>query len=376
MYRCLALLACLPACAAVVEDGEHVDDDMTQLMEEAYEHQDDTVFDDGCSGVKVPDRSGFAKRVVLTFDDGPNPATTPTVIETLHRHHAPATFFINGSRLATSGAPELAAQIAADPDFILANHSQNHRNLATVSASTFASEVDRTTDLIVAAGETPKYFRFPFGSATCAYAAGVRQRRYIVTGWHIDSADWCFATTGGARCPESTFRYVPDQYRSDMRGYILSQVREMNGGILLMHDIHRSSADALDGILTALEAEGFTFVRLDDASMLPVLNGAPPPPRTWIGDACSTDAQCTFAGGFCVEDGAGGGVCTQACTSTCPDMGGYPLTRCVAAPSPDDPGQTTNLCTVSCTAGQCRAGLSCQTLTRPTGASADVCWLE
>lgn len=358
------------SCSAVVEG-----DDMTQLMEDAHDQQDDAVFDDGCSGVKVPDRTGFAKRVVLTFDDGPNPATTPSVIETLHRHHAPATFFINGSRLQAAGAPELAAHIAADPDFILGNHSQNHLNLATVSATKFAYEVDTTTQGLVAAGETPKFFRFPFGSATCAYAAAVRQRRYTVVGWHIDSADWCFATTGGARCPASTFRYVDDQYRDDMQGFILSQIRAMNGGIILMHDIHASTARALDGILTALEAEGYTFARLDDATVLPRLNGAPPPPQRWIGDACSTDTDCNFAGGFCVEDGAGGGACTQTCTSTCPDMGGYPLTRCVAAPSPDNPGETTNLCTVSCTAGQCRTGLSCETLTRPTGTTADVCWL-
>jgi peptidoglycan/xylan/chitin deacetylase (PgdA/CDA1 family) len=374
--RHLALLLCLPGCAAMI-DGDGHDEDETELFETAYEQQDDAVFDTSCSGVRVPDRNGFNKRVALTFDDGPNPATTPIVIDTLRRHDAPAAFFINGSRLATAGATELAQQIAADDNFILANHSQNHLNLATVSSATFASEVDRPTASIAAAGENPRYFRFPFGSATCAYAAGVRQRRYVVTGWHIDSADWCFATTGGARCPSSTFRYVPDQYREDMQGYILSQIRAMNGGILLMHDIHASTANALEGILTALEAEGYTFGRLDDLTFLPQLNGATPPPEKWIGDACTADAQCNFDGGFCVDpDGAGGGVCTQACTSTCPDRGGYPLTRCVAAPSPDDPTQTMNVCTVSCTAGQCRDGLSCEPLPRPTGVTADVCWLD
>jgi len=370
----LALLGCLPACAAVVDAGDPGEDDPTSLFEQAYEQQGDASFDNGCSGVRVPDRSGFAKRVALTFDDGPNPATTPSVIETLHRHHAPATFFINGARLAVAGAPALAQQIAADPDFILGNHSQNHKNLATVSADVFASEVDRTTELISAAGEIPKYFRFPFGSATCGYAAAIRQRRYIVTGWHIDSADWCFASTGGARCPSSTFRYVDDRYREDMKGFIMSQLRSNNGGIILMHDIHASTAAALDGILTALENEGFTFVRLDDVGALPLLNGAPPPPQKWIGDACATDSECNFDGGFCIEDPASGGVCTQACTTSCPDKGGYPLTRCVAAPSPDDPSQTTNVCAVSCTAGQCRPGLACEPLIRTNGATADVCW--
>jgi peptidoglycan/xylan/chitin deacetylase (PgdA/CDA1 family) len=369
--RHLALLLAVTGCF----DGGHDDEDETSLFEQAYEQQGDGKFDGGCSGVRVPDRGGFAKRVVLTFDDGPNPATTPQVIETLHRHGAPATFFINGSRLATGGATELARQIAADPDFILANHSQNHRNLATVSAEVFASEVDRTAEAIVAAGATPRYFRFPFGSATCAYAAAIRERHNIVTGWHIDSADWCFATTGGASCPRSTFQYVPDQYRDDMQGYILSQLRAQDGGILLMHDIHGATANALDGILTALVAEGFTFARLDDPGVLPRLNEAAPAAQRWIGDPCTIDTECAFANGFCVEDIGGGGVCTQACTTSCPDRDDHPMTRCVAAPSPDDPQQTMNVCTVMCTDGQCAAGLTCETLPRTNGTSADVCWL-
>ena len=53
--------------------------DDTELFEQAYEEAQRQGKEDGtdCSGVRVPDRTGFNKRIALTFDDGPNPATTP-----------------------------------------------------------------------------------------------------------------------------------------------------------------------------------------------------------------------------------------------------------------------------------------------------------
>jgi len=270
----LAVLA--TACLADEEIDTHADDG--SLYEQAYEEGQAEGKTDGtdCSGVRIPDRNGFAKRIALTFDDGPNPATTPAVIEVLHEHHAPATFFNNGVRYGTAGATQVAAQIAADPDFILANHSQNHLNLAQQSLDKVTSEVDRTDGLLRAAGETPKFFRFPFGSATCSYMKLVRSKGYIVTGWHIDSADWCYAA-GGGTCKKSTFKYVDDALRDNMLGYILAQAKSTGGGILLMHDIHANTAAHLDEILTALEQHGFTFVRIDDIAAFPKLNAPPAP---------------------------------------------------------------------------------------------------
>ena len=60
--------------------------------------------------------------------------------------------------------------------------------------------------------------------------------------------------------------------RNDMQAYVLSQVRATGGGVILFHDIHQNTADHLDAILTALEAEGVTFVRLDDSAVFPKLN--------------------------------------------------------------------------------------------------------
>jgi peptidoglycan/xylan/chitin deacetylase (PgdA/CDA1 family) len=323
--------------AGCVDEDEHGEDG--PLFEAAYEEGQEPGKEDGtdCSGVRVPDRSGFAKRVALTFDDGPNPATTPKVIEVLKRHNAPATFFTNGSRYGSQAAKDIAAQIAADPDFILANHSQSHKNLAQQSAATVASEIDRTDALITAAGGTPKYFRFPFGSSTCSTMGQVRSRGHISTGWHVDSADWCYAA-GGGYCKASTFRYVPDNMRGDMTAYVMSQVASTGGGIILFHDIHPSTANSLDGILTALENAGYTFVRLDDTAVFPKLHGTAPQPQKFVGDVCTTDAQCAFTASGKAGRCHPAGFCTISCAGSCPDLPGKAPTFCIADASAADAG--------------------------------------
>ena len=308
-------------------------DDDTFLFEAAYEESLVEPKDDGsdCSGVRVPDRPGFGKRVALTFDDGPNPATTPKILEVLRAHDAPATFFTNGSRYSAPGAKAIAAEIAADPLFILANHSQRHIDLARQSAATVGSEIAGTDALIRAAGEIPRYFRFPFGSATCASKQAAQARGYLVTGWHVDSADWCYAAGNGV-CKPATFRYVPDNMRSDMRAYVLQQVRANSGGIVLFHDVHASTANALDGILTMLEDEGYSFVRLDDVAVFPKLHGMAPPPviTKFIGDACDTDATCGFQAAGQRGRCHAAKFCTVSCAGACPDAIGKAPTFCIA----------------------------------------------
>jgi peptidoglycan-N-acetylglucosamine deacetylase len=378
----VALAAALAAvasagCATAGEEPDHHEATEGDLFAEAWsENQNPKSDASTCSGVVVPDRGPFGKQVALTFDDGPNPVTTRQVMATLRAHRAPATFFINGNRVQSAETRELAAEIAADPLFILANHSHSHPDLRTLSAAGRAEQIDRTTEVIRAAGEAPRYFRFPFGAATCDSAAQVRQRGYAVTGWHVDTADWCFQA-GGGRCPEATFKHVPAQFRGDMVGFTMSQVRARQGGVILFHDIHGNTANQLEAILAALEAEGYGFVGLDDASRFPLLNGGvAPPPGPFIGDPCDGDDDCGFAGGFCVGDDGEVGRCTQACTTSCPDRSGKPTTRCVLAADPDAPADGESpLCLLECgPGGSCPAPLACGTLTSPGGTPRQVCW--
>lgn len=340
----MTLVSVLSAAACTDEECTTEDchlEEEADLFEQAYEEGQEPGKEDGtdCSGVRVPDRTGFNKRIALTFDDGPNPATTPRVLEVLAAHNAPATFFINGSRLGAPGAKEIAASIAANPMHILANHSQRHKNLAQESAATVTSEIMSTDAGIRAAGETPRYFRFPFGSSTCATMQQVKSRGYISTGWHIDSADWCFAAGGGV-CKKTTFKYVPDDMRNDMGAYVMSQVRATNGGVVLFHDIHPSTANALDAILTTLEDAGYTFVRLDDHATFPKLNGVAATPTRFIGDKCTTNAECGFSANGQVGRCHPAGFCTTSCQGSCPDLGDRAPTFCIA----DTSGTSAGIC--------------------------------
>ncbi|MFZ4736305.1 MAG: polysaccharide deacetylase family protein [Bradymonadia bacterium] len=350
----IAAAFAVAGCADAESDHTHDEATETSAFEQAYLEKDDAKQDgSNCSGVRVPDRNGFGKRIALTFDDGPNPETTPLIIETLRKYGAPAAFFINGSKARGEAEQALLQEMVADPDFIVANHTWSHENLAEVSRTEVGRQIDRTQAIIDAAGEETNYFRFPYGSSTCATAEAVRSRGLTITGWHIDSADWCYAKNDGY-CAPRTFRYVDSAFRRDMAGYVMSQVRSTQGGVLLFHDIHGYTAATLDGLLAQLVSEGFTFTSLDDTSTFPRLNGttAPPVVTKFIGDVCVTDGDC----GFSIWNEAGkchaAGFCTIPCEGYCPDQSGKAATFCV-----QDPLQTvpTGICVPQATSanGHC-----------------------
>ena len=333
IVRILGLVSVIAAVATacVVEEESHDDHDHTSDSDEwndVYEQNTGGKADSlACSGVKVPDSSGFGGRVALTFDDGPNTTSTVQVLDTLRAHGIQGTFFINGSRVKGAVEKAVLARIL-DEGHILANHSHEHKNLRKLTIPQVDSQIERTQAIIVEAGETRRYMRFPFGSAGCAAAQHVRDGGYTITGWHVDTADWCFASgTGGVgHCAKSTFKYVPDNFRDDMAAFTLSQVRKYNGGIVLYHDIHQNTANSLEGIINSLKSEGYTFTNIDDTDTFPRLNGLTPP---FVGDSCATDTECSFEGGTCAVNPSGG-FCTVACEGYCPDASGKAATFCAS----------------------------------------------
>lgn len=312
----------LGSCAFEMEHEDLSDEEIGDLFEEA--HESAGKGDSSCSGVTPPDSGSFGKKVALTFDDGPNAATTPQIMEILRRHNAPATFFINGSRVTGTTEQNILEDMVDDPLFLVANHTWSHPQMTSLSSSSAASQIDRNTTVIAAAGETAKFFRFPYGAASCSLVSTVKGRGYAVTGWHIDSADWCYAS-GGGYCKASTFQYVPTSYRGDLKGYVLSQLGTRQGGIILFHDIHSNTANNLEAILTAIEAQGYRFVALNDATTFPLLNGKTP---GFIGDRCSTSSDCGYST-YCHS----AGFCSKSCAGYCSDLAGKAPTFCTDDPS-------------------------------------------
>jgi len=319
--------------------------DDVESLEDAWEelHSGTT---SGCSGVVPPDGGPFGMKVALTFDDGPDLSDTPRVLDTLAAHGAKGTFFVNGRQINSDADHELLHRMVSD-GHIVANHSQNHVNSVSVSLSSWQGEVEQThwilEDILGEHDQVPTYFRFPYGSADCSTHGAVTDLGYRVVGWHIDSADWCFqSSTGGyGHCSSSTFAHVPDAYRDDFIGFTLHQAASRDGGILLFHDVHSYTVESLDALLSALEANGYTFTTLDDVDTFPRLNGITPPRGPWIGDPCSTNEDCDFSAdgfyGYChtwVDPAAeeDHGFCALTCDGYCPDAPDTAPSFCVATP--------------------------------------------
>jgi peptidoglycan/xylan/chitin deacetylase (PgdA/CDA1 family) len=307
------------------------------------------IVDGKADGYGVPASLGLDKDhiIYLTFDDGPSPAYTARVLDILAAHHAHATFFITGQSIAGNEALLVRER---DAGHIVGNHQWQH---VVATQSQFRGFVTREREALHGVvGDMPMFFRYPYGAMaswkeTILHAEGYPDGG---VGWDIDSLDWDFGPDERASRPE-----VPAAYRTDFEGYVLFRVEQRGGGVILMHDIQSITAKHLDSILTKLEARGYTFGEL-------------PRKRGFIGDACAADDDCPFAGGLCV-----GGLCTQPCTSTCPDRAGYPTTRCARVPDGD--GASVDMCALDCATSACRApGATCTAAASPSGAARHVCW--
>ena len=125
--------------------------------------------------------------VALTFDDGPDPATTPQVLELLAKHHARATFFVIGEKALAH--PELLRRIR-DAGHEVATHGFRHDWRAILTPDRARAQVQRGIDSVLAAlGTLPKFFRPPYGVATPALAVALRCSSIAVVGWSVRTHD-------------------------------------------------------------------------------------------------------------------------------------------------------------------------------------------
>ena len=187
------------------------------------------------------------KYVALTFDDGPSDDVTPNILKTLKKYDAKATFYM----LSNSAAryPEIAKQVA-DEGHEIANHSVSHANLNAVNKKRIESEVTSSVKTIEeATGVKPKTFRPPYGEYNKKVIDLAEKTDQTIILWSIDTLDW--------------------KYRNANR--VLERTKFAKpGSIILMHDIHPTTADALPKILKHLSDEGFEFVTVSE--LLPLLD--------------------------------------------------------------------------------------------------------
>lgn len=331
VFALLGLLACtadLPQTDTGEDTGAPADTEPTLAQRQS-----------DCSGMDPADPAPLGGWAALTFDDGPDPVVTPQILDVLRKHNVPATFFVLGTHADNPDNAELMAEIIDDPLFSVANHSWDHPNFQSITLAQAQDQVGDTLDVLNAQGADVALFRFPYGSADCERVDMVRQTFGLhVAGWHIDTADWCYATTGGT-CTSDDYWRIPLEYQKDMRGWTLDQLSAFDGGIFLYHDVHQYTADEIEDIIITAQSAGYTFTDVHNTEAFPLLNAGTPHDFPWVGEACSvsndTCWQIEYLS-YCAPtedpnqpDDAG--VCVLDCTdSLCVDRPGTAPLFCAA----------------------------------------------
>lgn len=126
--------------------------------------------------------------IALTFDDGPNPAWTPRLLDILAQKNVKATFFLVGKY--AEQEPYLTRYIA-DAGHLIGNHTWSHPNLALAGKTRIYNELKRTKDTLeYTTGKPVRFFRPPFG-ARRPYVLGVsRDLGMVPVMWNVMTNDW------------------------------------------------------------------------------------------------------------------------------------------------------------------------------------------
>jgi peptidoglycan/xylan/chitin deacetylase (PgdA/CDA1 family) len=184
---------------------------------------------------------------VLTFDDGPLPATTIHILDTLRRHQVRAQFFLIG-RNATEH-PALVQRMLSDGHG-LGNHTDRHRWLDKIPHDQALKDIMDGEVAIrkASGGQINPFFRFPGFASTPTLLSDLRTRTVSVWGTDIWASDWAEMT------PEAQF------------SLLFSRMRRSRKGIVLMHDIKAQTARMLPMLLERMAAEGMRIVHVTAAN--------------------------------------------------------------------------------------------------------------
>ena len=193
--------------------------------------------------------------IALTFDDGPNATLTPKLLDLLAARHLKATFFVVGQNAADH--PEILKRAVREGHEI-ANHSWSHPNLGKMSDEAVRRELQKTDDAITAAiGKRPTLMRPPYGSITARQKKWIHEEfGYRIILWDVDPLDWK--------------RPGP----SVVTARILKETKA--GSIVLAHDIHPPTIEAMPATFDQLMKKGFNSVTVTE--LLGMATPIPPKP--------------------------------------------------------------------------------------------------
>jgi len=189
-----------------------------------------------------PPRDNGEKWIALTFDDGPG-RYTQQILDLLEYHGGKATFFVLGAYVWNQ---RQIIRNMIEQGSEAAGHSWHHYNLTELEEQEIKDQITYTDNAIlhVTGVPPPKFFRPPFGAYDDAVKDAAREVGSAIIMWNIDSRDW---------------RHRNADYIYD---YIME--RAENGAIILCHDIHETTAEAMERIIPELIEQGYKLVTVSE----------------------------------------------------------------------------------------------------------------
>jgi peptidoglycan/xylan/chitin deacetylase (PgdA/CDA1 family)/Flp pilus assembly protein TadD len=230
----------------------------------------------GMRGVAAREREVFGdklppKTVLLTFDDGPHPRYTDEILEILKRYQAPAVFFELGQNLGKvdaagqvqPGNGSAVAKRVLAAGHQIANHSFTHGLMSKFELAKVKEEASNTEALLDAAGrEGDALFRFPYGARNDGALSTIEALKLRSMMWNVDSLDWS------------------DPIPKSIAARVMAELDKQQRGIVLFHDIHARTVQALPLVLDQLVAEGWRFASYKDGQFVVPADKPAAPPTT------------------------------------------------------------------------------------------------
>lgn len=182
--------------------------------------------------------------VALTFDDGPYKKNTKSILDTLAKYDARATFFVVGTRVAKE--PE-TLKLEYEAGHEIGSHSWDHGYAVNLSEKQQRMELKKANDAIhKVTGAYPTLFRCPGGISCDVY---VNESNMPLIQWSIDTRDW------ETQNSESTYQCIKK---------VFDKNENLNGDIVLMHDIQDSTPAAVKKICKLLDKQGYQLVTVSE----------------------------------------------------------------------------------------------------------------
>ncbi len=188
------------------------------------------------------------KHIALTFDDGPSETHTETVLDALEKYEAKATFMVIGQNINSATGELMKREQTMGCE--IGNHSYSHANFKTILPEEAQEELQKTDEVVEEyTGKKPTLIRTPFGLCENNVLCGMDRSNIC---WSVDTEDWKYKDS------ERLIRYVTEN--------------ASDGAIVLMHDIYKTTAQAVEPILKELTEQNYEMVTVTELSAIKGVN--------------------------------------------------------------------------------------------------------